>query len=317
MGICSSRPATATQPLRQETPQQVQNEIVERTPIFPQLLTAAPLQYILRKVSQGICRENFLRWGMKNPQNNRQFLYDPTQRLNFKVAEVVQTTGLIPSIFYQDGDTFSLIERNIAPGVNRQNFPKTQIQRAVDFIKRHRVVYIAYNTEQRDENGNLIAPVSHAILFKRINRDDPRIMEVIESNGLSYFDLVLSDRMPMTYRSLAFITKIIKDAQITIDDTPRCKFQTERGTCGLWATLGAIYVDKSTAELKAMIDRAIRDIGLPMKNDTEAAVESYDMFIMELFYEFIQRPVLATDVPADYREGFGKPKCKKCGLPKR
>jgi hypothetical protein len=64
-----------------------------------------------------------------------------------------------------------------------------------------------------------------------------------------------------------------------------------------------------------MVDAAINKIGLP------ANILSYDMFIMELFYEFIQRPQLASDVnAAEYREGFGKPKksirCRKCGLNK-
>jgi hypothetical protein len=312
MGQCSSKPPEQ-QILREESPEEVNNRIIEEAPIFPQLLTAAPFQYILRKVSD-ICRQDFLRWGLRNPQNPLRFLYDPEQTITGKVEHIIRTTGLIPTIYYADEDSFILTGRNITATSHTQQFPLSEFRRALDFFKSHVIIKFIYNTKQLRTNGT---PMSHSFLFKRTHPDDPNAVEVIDSNGMTYEELVNDPRGGMTKRSYDFITRFITEGRIIIEKTAVCQFQTYRGTCALWATLFALYPTKSRQELKEMIDRAIVHAKLPILRTGKPAAESYDMFIMELFYQFIQNPILASSVPADYTEGFGKPKCKKCGLPKR
>jgi hypothetical protein len=301
MGQCSSRPATATQPLRQETPEEIQNRIIEQMPIFPQLLTPGPLQYILRKVTEPpICRENFLRWGMRNRQNPLRFLYDPDQTLTRKVISVVSATGIIPSLKLFETE-FEIVRRNITPGVHSMRYPIASMQIAIDFVRTQDFFYFAFPLAA----GN----AGHAVLFKKVN---PSTIELIDPNAddIMYMYSIMSPNLA------EFTGRMFTRAGFSKIIDPTCRFQTERGTCALWTILFGIYGDKRPEEIDGMVDAAIRKIGLPVKSRDVPSVLSYDMFIMELFYEFIQRPVLATSVPADYREGFGKrkPKCKKCGL---
>jgi len=300
MGVCSSRPATATQPLRQETPEEIQNRIIEQMPVVPELLTPGPLQYILRKVSEGICRENFLRWGMRNRQNPLRFLYDPDQTLTRKVIDVLSATGMVPALTLINETEFKIVRRNITPGVHLMRYPMTSIQIAIDFVRNHNFFYFAYPLET--------GTAGHAVLFKKIN---PSTIELIDPNAEDVMRMY--DSMPPNLAE--FTGRIFTRAGILHTENSTCRFQTERGTCALWTILFGIYGDKRPEEIDGMVDAAIRKIGLPLKSQDVPSVLSYDMFIMELFYEFIQRPVLATSVPADYREGFGRRKKKGGNVP--
>lgn len=295
MGQCSSTPEAPV--LTTESPLDVQRNIVERTPIFPALLTAAPLEYILPKVS-GICIDRFLRWGERDADG--EFLYDPDQHLTRKVDTVLEKSGLIPSIRYYDGETFQINARNILPGRNIADFPLSEFQKAVDFLKSHRAVFIGYMTIATFRG----MPGGHAFLLKRITPESNN-MDLIESNGQTLDQLINDPKTKMTPRSLNFFRNLVRQANINISRMPSCMFQTERGTCALWSSLAAIYSDRDSLAIKKMVDAAIKTIGLPPN------ASSYDMFIMELFYEFIQRPILASSVPADYKEGFGKKRTKK------
>lgn len=273
-----------------ETPKEVKANIVKNTPIKKELLTAAPLEYLLPKVS-GIPKEQFLRWGERDEAGN--YIYDPDQDLTAKVIEVTRSTGLVPSIYYEDGDYFWIFNRNIEPGVHVKRFPMTEFLKAAELIQSQKIIYFVYmliNINPRTGKND-----SHAVLLNKIN---PMNIELMDSNGLDYEDLLKT----MTPPSRIFTTSLFRRANINQPlASMKCVFQTNRRTCGLWATLFALYPNTQIETIKSMVDIAIRKIGLPLN------VTSYDMFIMELFYEFIQRPVLASKVNVqEHMEGFGK-----------
>jgi hypothetical protein len=275
-----------------QTPEEVKANIVKNTPIKKELLTAAPLEYLLPKITTPpIYINNFLRWGERDESGN--YIYDPDQDLTAKVIEVTRSTGLVPSIYYEDGDYFWIFNRNIESGVHVKKFPMTEFLRAVELIQSQKIIYFVYmitNINPRTGKND-----SHAVLLNKIN---PMNIELMDSNGLGYEDLLKT----MTPPSRIFTTSLFRRANINQPlPSMKCVFQTNRRTCGLWATLFALYPNTQIETIKSMVDIAIRKIGLPLN------VTSYDMFIMELFYQFIQNPVLASKVNVkEHMEGFGK-----------
>lgn len=285
-----------------QTPEEVQANIVKNTPINPVLLKAAPLDYILPKVTTPPIRiNNFLRWGEINAAG--RFLYDPTQELNIKVGNVLLSVGLIPAIgILGDKNEIYIIKRGITK-TNQMVFSSISpenIQQVANFIRDEPLFYFRYDTNSVGQSGLK----GHAILFKKI-QGKPNAIELIDPMGGDYTDFQVS----MGINAAEITNKLFKIAGISEYEPSRCKFQTHRDTCTLWATLFALYPEKTPNDILKMVDEAIEKIGL------RQGIISRDMFIMELFYEFIQRPILASSVPADYREGFGRRRLKGKALP--
>jgi hypothetical protein len=273
-------------------------EAVEKIKINPVLLKAAPLEYLLPKVSQ-LPSERFLRWGEVNAAG--RFLYDPTQLINKKLGEVILSVGLVPSIsVYGNENKIYIIKRGITK-TNQAVFPNSpeSIQKVGDFIKAEPLFYFGYDTEGAGISGIR----GHAILFKKIP-GKPNTLELINPYGGDLSDLYAS----MGANAVQISSKLFTAAGITNFEPARCVVQTQRDTCMLWVTLFSLYPEKDYKDIVKMVDDAIQKIGL------RQGIISRDMFIMELFYEFIQNPVLASSVPADYREGFGR-KLKGKALP--
>jgi hypothetical protein len=69
----------------------------------------------------------------------------------------------------------------------------------------------------------------------------------------------------------------------------------------LWTVFFALFQDRTADQLLKMIDDVIKFVKLPQ------TAESRDLVIMEIMYEFIQRPVLSTSVTREEQmSGFGK-----------
>ena len=274
-----------------QTPEEVQANIVKNTPINPVLLKAAPLEYLFPKISE-FSKENFLRWGEVNAAG--RFLYDPTQELNAKVGKIILSVGLIPAIdIHGDENEMYIIKRGITQ-TNQKKFSPISpenIQQVANFIKAEPLFYFGYDTMGAGQSGIK----GHAVLLKKIP-GKPNAIQLIDPMGGDYMDF----QMSIGIRSAEISNELFKVAGILDFIPARCPVQTHRDTCMLWATLFALYPEKAPEDIVKMVDQAIEKIGL------RQGIISRDMFIMELFYEFIRNPVLASKVPADYKEGFGR-----------
>jgi len=182
-------------------------------------------------------------------------------------------------------------------------------QHAVSFVKAHPVFIFSY------EIPGIVRSVQHAILFKK-SKESPNILEYIDSNGTSWG--VSASQMYKPYHDA--IIDLFSDAGITaIKRLPCARTAVQKGqTCFLWATLFAVFLDKTQEEVLGMIDELLTKKGLPINPRTREAV------VLVLFSEFIKMrgfvyPAIIPDWEQilEHRKGLGKKRCRKCGLLKQ
>lgn len=268
---------------------------VEVTQVNPKLkVMGGPLQFFLPHVSHKF-KEDFLRWGKRSPTG--QILFDPEQNLNKKVSEFVFNKAQFPFIEITYGDNTSIsIQKQAVAGVTP---PPVKLEvigpnstaglnQIGNFIRTTPYFVMSYPAVPNGETTF----AGHTVLV-HVNGNE---ITITDPNGQAWLDpsrLITESAKIRIYLALsaAGITNVV-------DAT--CRFQTFRGTCMLWTTFFALFQDRSADQLLKMIDDVIKFVKLPQ------TPESRDLVIMEIMYEFIQRPVLSTNVDrAEQMAGFG------------
>jgi hypothetical protein len=284
-------------------------EVIEGTKMNPKALENMHLEYLLPKISH-LPKEQFLRWGERGADGN--FILDPDDNLSDELIEFIIGNGLIPEVIINtEIYSISISKRNLRPGkpnyelfifkpklIHAKNQPI--FQKVANFMKQED--YFIYNYRATVPTATE-RDYGHVVLMKKRN---PFTLIVLDPTGEPWD----SPTRAMTPASRELTRILFTKAGFTEVEDQSCELQSTRGTCSLWSLLFALYPEKTSEQIRMMIDDVIRVVGLP------PGPEAREMVIKELFFEFMQRPVLASSVNREeHRQGLGKRKLKGKALP--